>query len=454
MTQGAGSWELGAGDLKSFTQLEAWQSGHCLVLRVYAVTRAFPSDERFGLVTQLRRCVVSITSNIAEGFGRYAIGEKGQFYSIANGSLTELQNQLLIARDVGYLTTVQYSELAELATITHKLINGLIRSTRSRSQTPIKVSGSKLEVVDRTTNTPAPSSQLPASRPGFTLIELLVTIGLVAIAMGLFGVMAGQLRSLRRDAARGTAQAIADAVLDGALAMPTGALAAQDDGSPRGLLIGEGMWKVVGGRIVLTTLGGDQRGVLPLPGNMRADGTLAFTLTPPTGTDWTVDVLARATDLTHGYVLHLTADRAALLLRNGTETTLGSTALVAPPATVALALAGSTITATVDGRTITATDATSAYGWVAWAMDRSASLAGIAWTESETTTTWDVTGDAETLPTAWDHLAMRSLPNARARLTIADAAAGTPALHALTATVTWTGVTGNETATQSTWATY
>jgi four helix bundle protein len=85
--------------IKSFTDLNAWKQGHALVLLIYGMTKQFPKEEMFGLTNQIRRAVVSITSNISEGFSRNSSKEKAQFYFTALGSLTEVQNQLLIARD-------------------------------------------------------------------------------------------------------------------------------------------------------------------------------------------------------------------------------------------------------------------------------------------------------------------------------------------------------------------
>ncbi|MFZ2190432.1 MAG: four helix bundle protein, partial [Candidatus Magasanikiibacteriota bacterium] len=89
------------GKIKKFTDLNAWKEGHKLVLQIYEITRNFSKEELFILVSQMKRCDVSITSNIAEGFGRQSYKEKIQFYFIALGSVTELQNQLLISKDVG-----------------------------------------------------------------------------------------------------------------------------------------------------------------------------------------------------------------------------------------------------------------------------------------------------------------------------------------------------------------
>src|SRR5581483_3918867 len=112
--------------LKSFTQLTAWQKGHELVLVIYKITQLFPKTETYGLVDQMRRCVISITSNIAEGFSRKSYKEKGQFYSMSLGSCTELQNQLLVARDVGYILKEEFNKIADLTVEVNKLINGLI----------------------------------------------------------------------------------------------------------------------------------------------------------------------------------------------------------------------------------------------------------------------------------------------------------------------------------------
>jgi len=117
--------------IKSFTDLIAWSKGHELVLEVYEITKKFPKEEIFGITNQLRRCAVSITSNIAEGFSRKTYKDKIQFYSIALGSLTELQNQLLIARDVKYIDIETFKNMADKSVIVHKLINGLIKSSRT-----------------------------------------------------------------------------------------------------------------------------------------------------------------------------------------------------------------------------------------------------------------------------------------------------------------------------------
>ncbi len=100
-------------------------------MEIYKFTRKFPKEELFGLTIQLRRAVVLFTSNIAEGFSRNSYKEKLQFYSMALGSLTEIQNQLLIARDIGYITETEFKPLAEQTVKINKFTNGLIKSTKT-----------------------------------------------------------------------------------------------------------------------------------------------------------------------------------------------------------------------------------------------------------------------------------------------------------------------------------
>jgi len=117
--------------IKSFTDLDAWKEGHKLVLDIYKITKKFPKEEQFGLTIQLRRAVVSLTSNIAEGFSRNSYKEKLKFYSIALGSLTEIQNQLLVARDIGYITEKEFNQIADQSIKVNKIINGLIKKSKS-----------------------------------------------------------------------------------------------------------------------------------------------------------------------------------------------------------------------------------------------------------------------------------------------------------------------------------
>ena len=117
--------------IQSFTDLEVWKEGHSLVISVYQFTASFPKSETYSLVDQMRRAASSVTANIAEGWGRQTYKERIQFCYLAQGSLTELKNFLLIARDIGYLKKQSFDELAKQANLTHKLLQGFIQKTKS-----------------------------------------------------------------------------------------------------------------------------------------------------------------------------------------------------------------------------------------------------------------------------------------------------------------------------------
>ncbi|MCL5667196.1 MAG: four helix bundle protein [Patescibacteria group bacterium] len=117
--------------IQSFTDLDAWKEGHKLVLVIYEMTKEFPKEEMFGLAIQIIRAAVSITSNIAEGFSRQSYKDKLHFYSMALGSLTEVQNQLLISRDIKYLSSHNFLEIANQTVKVSKIINGLIKSSKT-----------------------------------------------------------------------------------------------------------------------------------------------------------------------------------------------------------------------------------------------------------------------------------------------------------------------------------
>jgi len=120
-----------SGKIRSFSDLEAWRISHEIVLEVYKLTQKFPREELFGLTNQLRRAAVSVTSNIAEGFSRGSYKEKVQFYAMALGSLTETESQIFVARDVLYITKSQFNMIAEKLSKANKILNGLIKKSRS-----------------------------------------------------------------------------------------------------------------------------------------------------------------------------------------------------------------------------------------------------------------------------------------------------------------------------------
>lgn len=120
------------GSILNFTSLIAWQEAHKLALAVYESTKLFPKEERYSLTDQMRRCSISISSNIAEGFSRFTAKDKQQFYAIGKGSLTELQNQLIFSKDIGYLLQEDFNNLINQSYVVSRLITGIIRSATSK----------------------------------------------------------------------------------------------------------------------------------------------------------------------------------------------------------------------------------------------------------------------------------------------------------------------------------
>lgn len=118
------------GNFSSFQQLNAWQEAHKLVLMVYQVTGQFPGEEKFGLVSQMRRAAVSIPANIAEGYKRRGIQDKIRFYNTSEGSLEELKYFFILSKDLNYLS--DNSNLLNQAETVGRLLNGLITSTERR----------------------------------------------------------------------------------------------------------------------------------------------------------------------------------------------------------------------------------------------------------------------------------------------------------------------------------
>jgi four helix bundle protein len=117
--------------IRSFADLNSWKEGHQLAIEIYKVTENFPTKEQFGLTGQLRRAAISITSNIAEGFSRETAKDKIRFYFMSRGSVTEIQSQLAIARDVGYIKIEEFNKIALKSITVHKLIAGMIKSLKN-----------------------------------------------------------------------------------------------------------------------------------------------------------------------------------------------------------------------------------------------------------------------------------------------------------------------------------
>lgn len=121
---------MAAEKITTFTKLKAWQKAHTLVLEIYKCSADFPATEQFNLITQIRRAAVSITSNIAEGFNRFSPADKAHFYQMAVGSCGEVQNQLLIARDLGYLNGEIFQPMADMSVEVHRMLNSLIKAVK------------------------------------------------------------------------------------------------------------------------------------------------------------------------------------------------------------------------------------------------------------------------------------------------------------------------------------
>lgn len=113
--------------INSFEDLILWQKAHSLTLHVYKVTKHYPDFEKFGLSNQQRRCSVSVSSNIAEGFTRYSKKEKKRFFTIAKSSLYELKSQVYIARDLNFISIEQSKRLLLEITEVAKLLSTWIR---------------------------------------------------------------------------------------------------------------------------------------------------------------------------------------------------------------------------------------------------------------------------------------------------------------------------------------
>lgn len=111
----------------SFEKLIAWQKGRELALLIYKTTKQFPKEEVFGLTSQMRRCSISIASNLAEGSGRQSLKEKARFSEIAYSSSLEL-NQVILSNDFEYINEIDYLSLREKIAEVNMLIDGLYKS--------------------------------------------------------------------------------------------------------------------------------------------------------------------------------------------------------------------------------------------------------------------------------------------------------------------------------------
>lgn len=119
--------------MKSYKELIVWQKSIDLVVLVYQLTKLFPKEELFVLVTQMRRAAISIPSNIAEGYARRTRKEYIQFIQTAFGSAAELETQIIIADKIGYFTQKNFKQLNESLNEILRMLNGLLKSLKSKS---------------------------------------------------------------------------------------------------------------------------------------------------------------------------------------------------------------------------------------------------------------------------------------------------------------------------------
>ncbi len=119
--------------MRPHERLEVWECAIDFVVRIYKTTKSFPREEKFGLTSQIRRAAVSVPANIAEGAARQSVKEFSYFLSNAQGSVSELATEILIARRLGYVNEQTYRLDNDELTSIGRMILGLARSVKRRS---------------------------------------------------------------------------------------------------------------------------------------------------------------------------------------------------------------------------------------------------------------------------------------------------------------------------------
>jgi four helix bundle protein len=114
--------------MHNFKELKIWKAGMEIAKTIFVLTRNFPSEEKFGLISQMTRCAISIPSNIAEGCGRKSNKELHQFLNIALGSAFELETQIIISREFNYITVEKSEDICFAIVEIQKMISGLQKS--------------------------------------------------------------------------------------------------------------------------------------------------------------------------------------------------------------------------------------------------------------------------------------------------------------------------------------
>lgn len=119
------------GTILSFKDLVVWQKSHQFVLGIYSVTAGFPKEEIYALTSQIRRAAVSIPANIAEGFRKKTLPNKINFISHSEGSLEEVKYYLILAKDLNYISSIDFEKLTLDAEEVSKLISGYSKSIKN-----------------------------------------------------------------------------------------------------------------------------------------------------------------------------------------------------------------------------------------------------------------------------------------------------------------------------------
>jgi four helix bundle protein len=145
----------------TYRDLSVWRTSMDLVAAIYQCTRRFPDDERFGLVSQMRRAAVSIPSNIAEGKGRASDRDAAHFMICARGSICEIETQVEIAEMLGYLSREESQLLRSKMSIVARLLNGLIKALRPAERTQVEALRPQWRKLLPDSQTPKPDARRP-----------------------------------------------------------------------------------------------------------------------------------------------------------------------------------------------------------------------------------------------------------------------------------------------------
>ena len=116
--------------MRNFKKIQVWQKAHKMTLKIYKITATFPEDERFGLISQMRRASASVPTNIAEGAGRDTQKEFARFVHIASGSASETEYHLLLAHDLGYISPEEYPPLEQDIIEIKRMLHGFGKALR------------------------------------------------------------------------------------------------------------------------------------------------------------------------------------------------------------------------------------------------------------------------------------------------------------------------------------